>query len=168
MQLERLRRGGKQIRSEEAETLLAHTHLRKLVGKSSNRGLPVRRLLTEPWRSDVLRFLWRTSIVWGLRSGLRRNLLLGELALRGETRGEELGLLSRLSRDGTVGRARRDDHRIRAIVSLRLTGRILSTFCVMRRLRGWGCTWSRIEAWALHALGIRKGRFPLRPTCRGL
>ena len=158
MQLERLRRGSKQVGREEAKTLLAHIHLRELVGKPSNRGLPICRLLTKPWRIDVLRFLRSTSIVRRLCSGLRWNLLLGELALRSETGSEELGLLRGLSGDGTVGRTWRSNHCVRAIVSLRLACSILSTFSVVRGLRGRRCAWS--GTWA-HAFGIREWWLPL-------
>ena len=166
MQLERLRRGSKQVRGEETETLLAHIHLRKLVGETSDRGLPICWLLTKSWRIDVLWFLRSTSVVRRLCSGLGRGLLLRELAFRGETGGEELGRLSRLSGDGTVGWTRRSNHCVRAIVGLRLACCILSTLCMMRRLRGRRCTRRGIEAWA-HGLGIREGWLPLCSTRRG-
>ncbi len=161
MQLERLRRGSKQVGREEAKTLLAHIHLRKLVGEPGYRSLPIRRLLTEPRCIDVFWFLRRTSIVRRLCSGLRRDLLLGKLSLRGETGSEELGRLSGLIGDGTVGGTRRSSHRVRAIVRLRLACCILSTFSMMRGLRGRRCTWSGIEARA-HALRIGERWLPLR------
>lgn len=163
MQFERVRRSSKEVSCEQPGTLLPHTHLRELVRQRVNARRLVRRALSKPGCVDVFRLLLGLPIVRCL-SGLSTYLLLRELAVSRETWSEQLRLLlSRLRGDSAVRRASRRGYRVRAVVRLRLTGCILTSFCVVG-LCGWGrCTRRGVEAF-----GVREGRFPLRSASRGL
>ena len=164
MKLERLRRSGEQIGSEQAEAFLAHVHLRELVRKRTCPRLLIGRPLTETWRVDVLRLGWRTSIVGGLPR-LATHLLLRELALRRKTGGKKLGRLRRLTgNSSTIGRTR-SGQSFCAVVCLSLTSSILPTLAMMLRLR------RGRRAWCLGhggiALGVGERRLPLGPSRSG-
>lgn len=161
MELERLGRGGEQVGCKQAETLLAHVHLRKLVGKSGHRGLLVCRLLAKSWSIDVLWLLRCTSIIRLLCS--RLGLLLRELIIRCETGGEKLGGLSGLSGNGAVCRPWWGSHGFRPVIRLRLACCILPAFWMVGRLRGRGRAWVRVQT-RVHAFWVGEGRFPLRPA----
>lgn len=162
MQLERVRRSSKEISCEQPGTLLSDTHLRELVRQRVYARRLVRRALPKPGCIDVFRLLLGLPIVRCL-SGLSTYLLLRELTVSREARSKQLRLLlSWLRGDAAIRRARRG-YRVRAVVRLRLTGCILTSFCVVGLCGGRGCARRGVEAF-----GVREGRFPLRPTSCGL
>ena len=105
MKLERLGRGGEQVSREQTKALLAHVHLRELVGKPSDPRRLVHRALPKSRRIDVLRLLRCAPVVRRLCCRLASDLLLRELALRRETGSEELRRLRRLAWELEAGTA---------------------------------------------------------------
>ena len=167
MKLKRLGRGGEQVSREQTKALLAHVHLRELVGKPSDPRRLIHRTLPKSRRIDVLRLLRCAPVVRRLCCRLASDLLLRELALRRETGCEELGWGSGLARNGGIcGPYGGGRHCVRAVIRLGLACCILPTFCVMRSLRRRGCARRWVQSRG-HALGIGVRRFPLRPSRSG-